>query len=842
MNLVRRYLKKLTNASFAEVGGIKLKSFLLLKAAEMSSKSKWYAVIKGHNPGVYDNWGVVEENTKGFSGAEFKGGFKSRLEAEEYLKGEMSAATATAATASEPVSSYLDMLTTEQRNVINYLLSGTSLLLSGGGGVGKSFVISAIYKDYPGLKRELSKRQNPDGVPKLPRIQVCALTGCAALLLGNKAKTLHSWAGVGLGKEDVAALQKKIRRNPKAMRNWLCTDLLIIDEISMMTPDLFDKLNELAKRIRANRKPFGGIQVLLVGDFYQLPPVRKGDEPYRFVFESEAWKEVIGATIELTEIHRQKDPVFHKILNEARHAALTRESCTILESCKGKDRSKCVIKPTLIFPRRAEVDMINRENLRALEGRHYTYKAGLAYDGKVPAGFSETDEDFAKRLLMYDADSSYNKELVLALNAQVMMIANIDPDAGLVNGSRGVVVGFCSRTDLPIVEFANGIRRTVGTHAWPIEDYEFVSRTQIPLRLAYAVTIHSSQGSSLDSALVDIGSGIFEFGQAYVALSRCRSLESLYVYDFDPTAFKVHPKVREFYGGIRALTAVGGLKDLVGDLKAAGGAGAGSVVENDTVRAIIAEGLKPVLAVNVIKEEDPCEVPEVTTCKIGGSNWLFDSVPGHWKDVLSSVKTELATLSDTLSTKDFLPQRECIWRALELTPLESIKVVILGQDPYPTRGNAMGLSFSVELDMKPIPASLKNIYKELETDLGVTAPKHGSLLKWAERGVMLLNTVLTVEEGAPQSHAKLGWEEVTDQIIRSIAAKCDGVVFVLWGKSAQVKKKSLGLYLDKNRHRVFESAHPSPLSASKGFFGSRPFSTVNKWLEELGREAVDWRI
>ncbi len=840
----------------------------------MSSKSKWYAVIKGHNPGVYDNWEVVEENTKGFSGAQFKGGFKSSLEAEEYLKSEMSAIVAASTTASEPVKSYLDMLTTEQRGVINHLLSGSNTLLTGGGGVGKSYLISAIYKDYPGLKRELAKRENPDGVPKLPRIQVCALTGCAALLLGNKAKTLHSWAGVGLGKDDVAALQRKIRRNAKAMRNWLCTDLLIIDEISMMTPDLFDKLNELAKRIRANRRPFGGIQLLLVGDFYQLPPVRKGDEPYRFVFESEAWKEVVGATVELTEIHRQKDPVFHKILNEARHATLGRESCAILESCKGKDRSKCVIKPTLIFPRRAEVDMINRENLRALEGRHYTYKAGLAYDGKVPAGFSETDEDFAKRLSMYDADASYNKELVLAMNAQVMMIANIDPDAGLVNGSRGVVVGFCSGTDLPIVEFANGIRRTVGTHAWPIEDYEFVSRTQIPLRLAYAVTIHASQGSSLDSALVDIGSGIFEFGQAYVALSRCRSLEALYVYDFDPTAFRVHPKVREFYGEIR-VTA-GDLKDLVGDLKAAGGAGTSVIVGDDTVRAIVAEDLKPVLAVNVIKEMNTCEVPEVNTCEVGGSliienktevlgtsalacpsaqgqkltfctsakspNWLFDTIPDSWKDVLSSVKGELAVLSDKLATKDFLPPRECIWRALELTPLESIKVVILGQDPYPSRGNAMGLSFSVEPGVKPLPASLKNIYKELEADLGVAAPKHGSLLKWAERGVMLLNTVLTVEEGAPQSHAKLGWEEVTDQIIRSIAAKCEGVVFVLWGKSAQVKKKILGLYLDKNRHRVFESAHPSPLSASKGFFGSRPFSTVNSWLEELGREDVDWSI
>lgn len=795
------------------------------------SHSKWYAVVKGHNPGIYDNWEIVEENTKGFSGVVFKGGFKSYEEAEEYLKENMTPATDVGI--SEV--SQLATLTSEQRGVINTLLNGNNVFLTGGGGVGKSYLISTIYREFPGLKRTYSLRSNPHGIPKIPRIQVCALTGCAALLLGNKAKTLHSWAGVGLGKDDVSTLQRKIRRNAKVMRNWLCTDLLIIDEISMMTPDLFDKLNELAKRIRGNKLPFGGIQVLLVGDFYQLPPVRKGDEPYRFVFESDAWKEVVGASVELIEIHRQKDPVFHKILNEARHATLSRESCKILEGCRNKDRNKAHIKPTLIFPRRAEVDLINRENLRALEGRHYTYKAGLAYDGKIPEGFSETNEDFTRKLSLYDSDSSYNKELVLAMNAQVMMVANIDPDAGLVNGSRGVVVGFCSGTDLPIVEFANGLRRTVGTHAWPIEDFEFVARTQIPLRLAYATTIHSSQGSSLDSALVDIGSGIFEYGQAYVALSRCRSLEALYVYDFTPTAFKVHPKVREFYSTLLRDSPVEELKDLMEDLKVTGGAG---VPIDKNLKAIVTEGLKPVLAVNVIKESSNlCESDSMKS-----TNWLFDSVPDSWKDVLDCVKNELGVLSDKLATKEFLPPRECIWRALELTPLESIKVVILGQDPYPTKGNAMGLSFSVQPDVKPLPASLKNIYKELETDLGVSVPKHGSLIEWANRGVMLLNTVLTVEEGAPQSHAKLGWEEVTDQIIRTITAKCEGVVFVLWGKSAQVKKKILGLYLDKNNHRVFESAHPSPLSASRGFFGSRPFSTINTWLSEIGRGEIDWRI
>jgi uracil-DNA glycosylase len=197
-------------------------------------------------------------------------------------------------------------------------------------------------------------------------------------------------------------------------------------------------------------------------------------------------------------------------------------------------------------------------------------------------------------------------------------------------------------------------------------------------------------------------------------------------------------------------------------------------------------------------------------------------------------------LSQFLSTKTFFPPKEHIWFALDQTPLSSIKVVILGQDPYPTPGNAHGLAFSVLPNVRPLPASLKNIYKELASDQGVVPPVHGYLAGWAKQGILLLNTVLTVEAGAPQSHAKIGWEEVTDQIIRAIAAQTRQVIFVLWGKSAQVKRKLLGMYLDSHQHRVIESAHPSPLSASKGFFGSAPFGMINGWLTEMGKEPIRW--
>lgn len=795
----------------------------------ISGITKYYAIIKGHNPGIYTDWDTTNENVKGFAGAIYKS-FKTMEEAQEYIDTYNSniSKNNNILESDIPVINQMDTLTTEQLSVINLLLQDENIFLTGGGGVGKSYLLSAIYTEFPGLKRRLSKKKNPDIVSKLPRIQMCALTGCAALLLGHKAKTLHSWAGIGLGKESTEELYVKISRNRKAKRNWLCTDLLIIDEISMMTAELFDKLNSLAKKIRSNKKPFGGIQLLLVGDFFQLPPVSKGSD-VQFAFESEAWSTAITSSVELTIIQRQKDEAFQKILKEARTGSLSKESVKILTQRQGREWKENKIRPTLLFPRRAEVDMINDTNLKALQGRKYTYKARLVHDGKAPAAFTETDEAFQKTLAIYDSGASYSKELVLMLGAQVMLIANTAPNEGLVNGSRGIITGFCSYSELPVVEFINGAKKTIGAHTWPIEDYEFVSRSQIPLQLAFAVTTHKSQGATLDSALVDIGSGIFEYGQAYVALSRVRSLEALYVHDFDKTAFRAHPKVKEFYS---KLVTKMDCEDVLSSLR----------VDEDLVtdsKTILAEPSRAIAAVKVVKL-DALEDLE-------SDNWLYKSVPAGWRSTLEPCQEKLLELSTLLAKKEFLPPKENIWRALELTPIESIKVVILGQDPYPGAGNAHGLAFSVLPDIKPIPASLRNIYKELASDVGFTTPlsssaNHGNLESWAHQGVFLLNTVLTVEEGAPQSHSKIGWEEITDQIIRSIAAKSEKIIFVLWGKSAQAKKKLLQLYLDKNGHYVLESAHPSPLSAHRGFFGSKPFSTINGWLGEMGKGTINWQI
>ena len=791
----------------------------------------YYAVNKGITPGVYDTWIKAEEQVKGYPGAIFKG-FPTRVEAEAHFQAHFQSYTSIQV----PDKTHLDTLTEEQRSVVDYLLTGRNVFLTGGGGVGKSYLLSVIYTDLPGFAQVIKTHY---------RIQICALTGCAALLLGHKAKTVHSWAGIGLGKGTVAELCVKIKRNKKALRNWISTDLLIIDEVSMMTAELVDKLNEIGQKLRGSKKPFGGIQLLLVGDFFQLPPVNKGADGAVFAFESAAWANLELAHIELTQIQRQKDAVFQTVLKEARIGALSKESCTILRGREGLDWKDNKIKPTLLFPKRAEVEMINDSNLKALQGKTYTYKAHLKYDGKVPKGFTENDEHFQQALSYMDANASYALELELVQNAQVMLIANVEPDAGLVNGSRGIIVGFCAATDLPIVEFINGVRKPVGTHAWPIEDMEFVNRTQIPLRLAFACTTHKAQGASLDSILVDIGSGNFEYGQAYVALSRARSLDALYVYDFDPIAFKAHPKVKDFY---RTMVVSQMSEEEKQQIRAS------FVVKVDAdVKPVLTEPLKPIQGITVVKEDVhdahdahdviPGEVA-ITEIIIPGEpvNWLYESVPPLWKEIVQPCQEKLLELSTVLSTRAYLPKQEEIWTALALTAPSAVRVVILGQDPYPTPGNAHGLAFSVQPPIRPLPASLKNIYKELATDIGLVPAEHGNLVSWAQRGVLLLNTVLTVEAGQPQSHSKIGWEEVTDQVIRSIAARSKNVVFVLWGKSAQVKKKLLAMFLEMNQHKVIESAHPSPLSASKGFFGSKPFSQVNALLESMGQEPVDWSI
>lgn len=194
-------------------------------------------------------------------------------------------------------------------------------------------------------------------------------------------------------------------------------------------------------------------------------------------------------------------------------------------------------------------------------------------------------------------------------------------------------------------------------------------------------------------------------------------------------------------------------------------------------------------------------------------------------------------LKKEYTTQKIHPDMYHIYEALELTPYEKVKVVILGQDPYHGVNQAHGLSFSVQPGVK-IPPSLNNIYKELQSDLGISPVKHGNLVSWAKQGVLLLNTVLTVREGQAYSHRGKGWEILTDKIIEKLNEREKPIVFILWGKPAQEKMKMI----DKSRHIILTSAHPSPLSAHRGFLGSKPFSKTNDALMALGETPIDWQL
>ncbi|MGM9903409.1 MAG: uracil-DNA glycosylase [Enterococcus sp.] len=222
---------------------------------------------------------------------------------------------------------------------------------------------------------------------------------------------------------------------------------------------------------------------------------------------------------------------------------------------------------------------------------------------------------------------------------------------------------------------------------------------------------------------------------------------------------------------------------------------------------------------------------------------MKEIIHNSWQDILADefekeYYQHLRTfLKQEYTTEKIHPDMYHIYEALELTPYEKVKVVILGQDPYHGVNQAHGLSFSVQPKVKT-PPSLVNIYKELEADLGIAPASHGNLVSWAKQGVLLLNTVLTVREGQAFSHRGKGWEQLTDKIIEKLNEREKPIIFILWGRPAQEKSKMI----DQSRHIILTSPHPSPLSAHRGFFGSKPFSKTNDALLALGEKPIDWEL
>jgi len=677
-------------------------------------------------------------------------------------------------------------LNAEQAAALSAVMNRRSIFLTGPGGTGKTHTIHAI-----------AQAATDAGI----RTSLTALTGCAALLLQIRARTIHSWAGIGLARGTIQELVASVKRNKRAVRRWLDTQLLIIDEISMCTPDLFEKLDGVARHIRKQLElPFGGMQVVLVGDFCQLPPVQtaKSKDSAIFAFESPLWSQTVQETHILTQIVRQVDPVFQNLLNEARTGNLTPASIKLLEGRMGLPWQDATIRPTLLFTRNAEVDTINRKNLDALTTSPHMFHAQTITDtSENKSWVSPDDAAVAAAIEKLDSDAPYEVSLELRVGAQVMLVTNKDQARGLVNGSRGIIVGF-TLGGLPQVQFKDvSDTQVIDREVWWLPDYDGIGRSQIPLRVAYACTIHKSQGASMDSCLVDIGSSTFEYGQAYVALSRVRSLDGLYVWKFDPRKIRCHPRVLDFMATLdtRCVTAT---------------------------------------------------LPEPTP---QSELWITNGLSPIWQPIVTDFMASptgqrlAAAICARASEGQIAPAPENVFAALRICPdPTAIKVIIIGQDPYHTLNNsekiANGMAFSVA--SHKFPPSLQNIFKELQTDLKLPMPSSGDLSRWAKQGVLLLNDILTVSIGTPLSHQGLGWEKLTDTILQTVLSSSTHCVVIAWGRNAQKKLNNSDLNL--HPHTIIKAPHPSPLSAYQGFFGSRPFSQTNTALETHGQSAIDWSL
>jgi ATP-dependent DNA helicase PIF1 len=430
-------------------------------------------------------------------------------------------------------------LSTEQLQAIALFEQGANVFLTGPGGTGKTAIIKHMY--LYALRRSIP-------------IQVCALTGCAAMLLECKAKTLHSWAGIGLGNGTVDELLTKIRKNRNKVAMWKEIRILVVDEVSMMSLKLFDLISALGKALRRNSRPFGGIQVIFSGDFYQLPPVGNIDDPptAQFCFESLEWRETFPLEhhVSLRKIFRQADPVYQSILNQLREGRLKWSAHKTLEELVGKPLpDDTSIRPTKLLPTRNKVDNINITEMANLPGDPYVYHMQARTDLEIQTTADRlrrqamTPEQIQAELLYLQNNVPCETTLNLKVGSQVMYLVNAEP---LCNGTRGIVTAI-STLGYPVVQFTNNVQQTVMPYIWKSETVPGVGLSQLPLILAWALTIHKAQGATLDVAEVDAGSGIFECGQTYVALSRVKSMDGLYLQSFDAQKVRVNLKVRRFY-------------------------------------------------------------------------------------------------------------------------------------------------------------------------------------------------------------------------------------------------------------------------------------------------------
>ena len=419
----------------------------------------------------------------------------------------------------------LQNLDIKQLNILEDFIHGKNIFMSGPGGTGKSFLIDII--------KDISTKTNKV-------CQLTALTGCAALLIN--AKTIHSWSGVGIIKnDDITHYINKIRKHKKTL-NWIEVDCLVIDEVSMLSKKFFDILDSIAKKIRKNDKPFGGIQMILSGDFYQLPPVNKDKldtDSSLFCFQSEKWNETFSNIHILTKIFRQDNKIFSKLLNNIRIGNITKSNIDILNSRMIPYEGSEII-PTKLFPKIDNVNQINKYEHDKINSNGILYRINIVKPS--------SEEIFENNITSFDIKQS--TELIMKNNLPIefkrgdQVICTYNISDKIVNGSRGVIIGF---NEYPIVKFVDGNILEMK----PIDIYDNnvpgLYYKKIPLEYAWALTIHKCQGMTLDLCIMDLGENIFEAGQMYVALSRVKSLEGLYLINFDVNKIKTLQKVKVFY-------------------------------------------------------------------------------------------------------------------------------------------------------------------------------------------------------------------------------------------------------------------------------------------------------
>ena len=422
------------------------------------------------------------------------------------------------------------------KKIITSLNEGRNVLLHGPGGTGKSYLLKEIAFHYQklGLK-----------------VGCTATTGVSALNVNEPEReifgcTLHRWAGIGLGEGEADKLIAIIQNNKKAVTRWTTTNILIIDEVSMMGQTLFEKLDYLGRIFRNTpNKPFGGILLVMSGDFLQLPPVK--DE---FVFKSKAWKKLeLKPFIFDIPIRYEDSNFFHLLLRVRkgqqtkkdeellyRRIAVYKKFCEIIKDMKDEE----VIKPTEAYSHKIKVEMINTYELKKLPGEEVEFE-------RIDKIIKLKDKGYTKKYYEEQLKNAAPEKVILKVGAQVMLTYNLDVENGLVNGSRGVVTEIHKESGIVKVKFLKAGEVVITRQEWEFSDkYGKGVRSQIPLILAWAHTIHKLQGCTLDYCIMNLGNSIFASGQAYVALSRVRCIKGLFLSSFSPSAIITDQEALEY--------------------------------------------------------------------------------------------------------------------------------------------------------------------------------------------------------------------------------------------------------------------------------------------------------